>query len=146
LLAIGKTHVVLKQWNPRLAASTYQLELPVVALHWCLAAFVDRILAAPDEGGLPAGRLSVEGGPFLGESVSAMRTGAALPDGAPPGMSIRNLTRRIGPLPQELIFSDQQLYQEGVWDALCDVVDEWSASQGEAVLDRRIREARPKVF
>lgn len=149
LVAINNNYVIFGLANSKMPNKTHQLVMPLAGLHWCVVTMAISFFDAPGQDDFADGQLGSRGGPFDGEIVKVFRLGAALPGGAPPGVTMSNSTRKLKPnrpYPTSVTFLDGQLFTEGVWDMLCDVVDHWLTAEGQPVLNHDIRHARPHSF
>lgn len=106
----------------------YQFEMPLSGIRWFINVIEQKFFKSPDEGGLPANKLSYEE-IVGGEDLHVMRT---LGGGDRPGYVITNASRRSHIAErnmQELEFSDRWLFQDGLMDYLRELADKYEQGQ-----------------
>ena len=100
-----------------------QLEMPLEAIRWFINVIEQKFFKSPEEGGLPAHKISYEE-VVAGEDLHVMRSANA---GCPhPGYAITNGSRHSHMASwslQEISFSDPWLFQNGLMDYLKSLAD-----------------------
>lgn len=100
-----------------------QFEMPLEAIRWFIDVIEQKFFKSPEEGGLPAHKISYKE-TVAGENLHVMRSANA---GCPhSGYTITNSSRRshMDPDdPQEMSFSDPWLFQHGLMDYLKSLAD-----------------------
>ncbi len=95
-----------------------QFEMPLEAIRWLIDVIEQKFFKSPEDGGLPANKISYEE-IVVGEDLHIMRSANA---GCPhPGYAITNGSRRSHMAPrnmQTLSLSDPWLFQNGLMDYL----------------------------
>lgn len=104
---------------------TYQFEMPLEAIRWFINVIEQKFFKSPEDGGLPAHKISYEE-IVAGEDLHVMRsTNAGCPH---PGYAITNGSRHSHMASwslQELSFSDPWLFQNGLMDYLKELADKY---------------------
>lgn len=102
-----------------------QFEMPLEAVRWLINVIEQKFFKSPEEGGLPANKISYEE-IVAGEDLHVMRsTNAGCPH---PGYDITNGSRRSHLSPrnlQTLSLSDPWLFKNGLMDYLKSLADDY---------------------
>lgn len=104
---------------------TNQIELPLPAIRWFINVIEQKFFKPPEEGGLPADKLSYKE-TVAGENLHVLRTMSAGCDH--PGYKITNSSRRShlsSDDPQRVAFSDPWLFDNGLMDYLKQLADDY---------------------
>lgn len=106
----------------------YQFAMPLRGIRWFIDVIEQKFFKSPNEGGLPANKLSYEE-IVAGEDLHVMRS---MGGGHRPGYTITNATQRAHGAernPQRLTLPDDWLFEGGLMDYLKELADNYENGQ-----------------
>lgn len=106
----------------------YQFAIPMSGIRWFIEVIEQKFFKSPNEGGLPANKLSYEE-IVAGEDLHVMRS---MGGGHRPGYTITNATQRAHGAernPQRLTLPDDWLFEGGLMDYLKELADKYENGQ-----------------